>query len=52
MLFVQLHYDKGLTVAFANLVHSADVGVVQRRGRPCLPQKALVSLLVLGHLLR
>src|SRR5206468_12668789 len=48
----KFHGDKRLISVFADLVDSADVGMVQRRGRSCLSPKTFERLRVLGYFFR
>jgi len=48
----KLHRDEGLSLVLPNLVNSANIGVVQSRGRACFAAKALKSARILGKLRR
>jgi hypothetical protein len=47
--FQLLHHDKGLAFVLANLVHRADIRVVQRRGGPRLAPKTFEELAVVDE---
>src|SRR6185312_10286551 len=50
--FQKFHYDEALAFMLVNLVNRADVGVVQRGGRPCFPAEAFEGLRIFRKLIR
>jgi hypothetical protein len=50
--FQVFHGDEARFVAFADLINSADVGMIQRRGCSCFPAEALQRSYVLRNAIR
>ena len=51
LAFQQLHGDEVLAGHFSDLVHGADIGMIQGRSGPRLPTKAIQNLRILGQLI-
>ena len=50
--FQKFHDDEALALMLVNLVNRADVGVVQRRSRPCFPAEAFEGLRIFRQVIR
>ena len=48
--FQRLHHNKRVPIRFVNLMNSANVGMVKRRGSTCLALKSLQCLVVARQL--
>jgi hypothetical protein len=51
LAFQQLHGDEVLFGYFSDLVHGADIGMIQGRSGPRLPTKAIQNVRILGQLI-